>query len=542
MAERSPCNPEPAAAPLQHIAEFLRRNGPIHGEGATRLAARLGRPAASVRGAASFYSDLVEPGETKICDGTSCFLCGAGDQWKDLASSPSSSCRTVSCLGYCYRSPVALGPDGWPLDPGGSALPEIRNFARVPVVTRHLLGGGAATLAKARELGVYQALATALDGTPGKVLAAMERSGQRGRGGAAFPTVWKWQACASASDRRRYAVANGDEGDPGSFLDRVLMEEDPHTILEGLALCGFAVGAGEGIVFIRSEYPRAIAAMEQAIAEARAAGLIGINILGQGFDFEVSVVAGLGSYVCGEETALLNAIEGRRGEVRIRPPFPTQSGLYGHPTVINNVETLANVPFIVADGGVACSRLGSAANRGTKALCLNRGFARPGMVEVEFGTPLRTVIEDMAGGGRDGKKLAAVLMGGPMGSVAMPDQWDVPVCYDAMRTAGLELGHGGLVAVPEDADFHALLGHWIRFMIEESCGKCVPCRLGSQCAENALRSGRPAAEIRARLDELFTAMEWGSLCAFGQSMPHPMRQLLENFGHRIFGSEPSHRP
>jgi NADH:ubiquinone oxidoreductase subunit F (NADH-binding) len=245
----------------------------------------------------------------------------------------------------------------------------------------------------------------------------------------------------------------------------------------------------------------------------------------------------MGSYVCGEETALLNAIEGRRGEVRLRPPFPTQCGLYGHPTVINNVETLANVPFIVEDGGVAFSSLGTPASRGTKALCLNRGFARPGIVEVEFGTPLRTVIEDLAGGGRHGQKLAAVLLGGPMGSVVMPEQWDTPVCYDAMRSNGIELGHGGLVAVAEDADFRGLLAHWIRFMIEESCGKCVPCRLGSQCAGNALRSGRPEAEVRARLLELFAAMEGGSLCAFGQSMPHPMRQLLENFGHRIFGKE-----
>jgi NADH:ubiquinone oxidoreductase subunit F (NADH-binding) len=456
---------------------------------------------------------------------------------RDHLAGSDASCRRVSCLGYCYESPVALLPDGRPVGVGVADWPEIRNFARVPVVTRRVLAGGAATLAQARKLGVYDALAAALEGTPGKVLAAMEESGQRGRGGAAYPTAWKWQACASASDRRRYVVANGDEGDPGSFLDRILMEEDPHTILEGLAICGFAVGAGEGIVFIRSEYPKAIEVMERAIAEARGAGLIGTNILDQGFDFEVRVVTGMGSYVCGEETALLNAIEGRRGEVRIRPPFPTQCGLYGHPTVINNVETLANVPFILEDGGVAFSSLGTPASRGTKALCLNRGFARPGIVEVEFGTPLRTVIEDLGGGGRHGHKLAAVLLGGPMGSVVMPEQWDTPVCYDAMRSNGIELGHGGLVAVAEDADFRGLLAHWIRFMIEESCGKCVPCRLGSQCAENALRSGRPEAEVRARLLELFAAMEGGSLCAFGQSMPHPMRQLLENFGHRIFGKE-----
>lgn len=541
MAERSTCGQARGTPPLQRMAEFLRQHGPAEGECARRLAAAMDRPVAELRGAASFYSDLAAPPETRVCDGTSCFLCGEAGLRDDLLML-GLSCRSVSCLGYCYQSPAALAADGRPMHTGVKPLPEIRNHARVPVVTRHLSGGGAATLAKARALGVYAALERVLEGTPERVLAAMERSGERGRGGAAFPTAAKWRACAAAADPRRYVVANGDEGDPGSFLDRVLMEEDPHTILEGLAICGFATGAGEGIVFIRSEYPRAIQAVEHAILEARAAGWLGPDILGRGFGFEVSVVMGMGSYVCGEETALLNAIEGRRGEVRIRPPFPTASGLHGHPTVINNVETLANVPFIVADGGHAYSQLGSAASRGTKALCLNRGFARPGIVEVEFGISLREVIQDLAGGAADGKELAAVLLGGPMGSVVMPDEWDIPLCYDAMRARGIEPGHGGLVAVAEDTDFRGLLAHWLRFMTEESCGKCVPCRLGSQCAKNALRSGRSGAEIRARLEELFTAMELGSLCAFGQSMPRPMRQLLRNFGNRIFAPAATHPP
>lgn len=537
MPERSIRPGTPDSPPLEYILEFIRSHGPIEGEQATQLAAALERPVASIRSAASFYSDLAEPSGSRICNGTSCFLRGAGALDRNLTTLGVPA-RSAACLGYCYHSPVAITPDGWPLDTGTSQLPEIRNVARTPVVTRRLLDGGAPNLPLARESGAYSALDAALRGTPEMVLDAVEMSGERGRGGAAFPTARKWRACAAAGDPRRYVVANGDEGDPGSFLDRVLMEADPHAILEGLLLCGFAVGAGEGIVFIRSEYPRAIATMERAISEAKAAGLIGSDILGRGFNFEVSLFKGMGSYVCGEETALLNAIEGRRGDVRLRPPFPTQSGLHGHPTVVNNVETLANVPFIVTDGGLAYSRLGTSASKGTKVLCLNGGFARPGMVEVEFGIPLREVIEDLAGGACRGKKLAAVLLGGPMGSVVMPDEWDIPICYEAMHSYGIELGHGGMVAVPEDTDFRALLSHWIRFMIDESCGKCVPCRLGSQCAGKVLHSDLPDTAIRDRLEGLFHMMELGSLCAFGQSMPVPMRQLLDNFGDRIF---PSHR-
>jgi NADH:ubiquinone oxidoreductase subunit F (NADH-binding) len=506
-------------SPLERIAEQAGRHGRSVDAAAVQVAAELGVPAAPLRGAASYYADLGLSAGSQVCAGTSCFLCRGGDGPKDA--------RSVYCVGHCDRSPawlddagVARGSDG-PL-PG---LPDIRCLAPTPVVTRRLLAGGAASLERALELGAYAALTNMP--APAAVLAALERSGERGRGGAGFSTARKWRTCAETSANHRYLIANGDEGDPGSFIDRVLMEYDPHAILEGMILGGHAIGAGEGIAFIRSEYPRAIAAMERAIREAHAAGYLGRG-------FEVSVVQGMGSYVCGEETALLNAIEGRRGEVRLRPPYPAQCGLHGMPTVINNVETLANIPFIVADGGEAYARLGTPDSRGTKALCLNRGFSRPGIVEVEFGLPLREVIEDLAGGSRDGQSLAAVLIGGPMGSVVAPDAWDVPVGYEEMRRRGIELGHGGIVAVPQDADFRGLLAHWLRFMTDESCGKCVPCRLGSQCAANALHAGHHEAQTRRRLDELFTAMEQGSLCAFGQSMPRPMRELISHFGDRIF--------
>jgi NADH:ubiquinone oxidoreductase subunit F (NADH-binding) len=405
-------------------------------------------------------------------------------------------------------------------------------LAREPIVLRHLLKGNADDLAAARAQGVYGSLAKALRGSPQELLDAVERSEQRGRGGAGFLTGAKWNSCAGAQARPKYVVVNGDEGDPGSFIDRVLMENDPHTVLEGLIICAYAVGASQGIIFIRSEYPQAIACMRQAVAAAYKQGILGASVLGSEFAFEVSVCPGLGSYVCGEETAMLNAIEGWRGEVRLRPPYPAVEGLYGKPTVVNNVETLVSIPFIVERGPEVYAAFGNARSKGTKVFSLNQGFARPGLVEVEFGITLLEVMEE-AGAGEGGKRLEAAILGGPMGSVLLPYEWGVPVCYVRMAEAGIQLGHGGLVAIPEGTDFRALLEHWLEFMMDESCGKCVPCRLGSQCARRVLREQEGTA-CRARLGRLFELMEAGSLCAFGQSMPRPMRKLMESFSEQVF--------
>jgi NADH:ubiquinone oxidoreductase subunit F (NADH-binding) len=405
-------------------------------------------------------------------------------------------------------------------------------LAREPIVLRHLLKGNAGDLAAARAQGVYQSLAEALRGSPQKLLDAVEHSEQRGRGGAGFLTGAKWSSCASAPARPKYVVVNGDEGDPGSFIDRVLMEDDPHSVLEGLILCAYAVGASQAVIFIRSEYPRAIACMRQAIVAAYEQGILGASVLGSEFALEVSICPGLGSYVCGEETAMLNAIEGWRGEVRIRPPYPAVEGLYGKPTVVNNVETLVSIPFIVERGPEVYAAFGTARSKGTKVFSLNHGFARPGLVEVEFGVTLQEVMEE-AGEGAGGKRLEAAILGGPMGSVLLPYEWGVPVCYVRMAEEGIQLGHGGLVAIPEGTDFRALLEHWLEFMMDESCGKCVPCRLGSKHAWRVLHEQEGTA-CRARLGRLFEVMEAGSLCAFGQSMPRPMSKLMERFGDSIF--------
>lgn len=527
--------PRPA---ILAAAERVRERGWPDPDGFADLAAEAGVPVATLRGALSFYSDLPgEPSTTRVCGGTSCAL-GGGRALHD-AIADRVPCRTVYCLGYCDRSPAALTPDGAVVaGPGARAFadgdesvapadpfPDVRALVEAPIVTARLVGGDHAALEVARAAGVWSALERALDGPHEAVLAAVEASGERGRGGAGFPTGAKWRVAASTPAVDRYVVANGDEGDPGSFVDRALMEFDPHAVLEGMALCGYAIGASRGVVYVRSEYPRAKRILAAAIDEARAAGWLGEDVRGSGFAFDVEVVSGMGSYVCGEETALLNAVEGRRGEVRLRPPYPAEAGLHGLPTVVNNVETLVDVRAIVADGPDAYRARGTRDSAGTKALCFNAGFARPGIVEVEFGTPLSAAIE-AAGGGADGRDPEAVILGGPMGSVLGPESWDVPVCYGAMGRRGIQLGHGGLVAVPEGADWAALLEHWLVFMAHESCGRCVPCRLGSGRALERVREGA-WRDDPAPLERLFEVMEEASLCAFGRSMPGPMRSILE---------------
>jgi NADH:ubiquinone oxidoreductase subunit F (NADH-binding) len=468
----------------------------------------------------SFFADRrAEPNALRVCHGTSCALAGAAALHAELALT--GPCRPIQCAGYCDRSPVALRPDGVALRHGRTELeplPRVEALSREAVVTERLLRGDCHALADARRAGVWQTLELALAGHPESVLRALEGSGERGRGGAGFPTGTKWRAAAQARGGEKYAIANGDEGDPGSFVDRVLLEADPHAVLEGLALCGFAVGARHGIVYVRSEYPRAAQRVQGAIAEARLAGLLGPGILGSEFAFEVRVAHGEGSYVCGEETALLSALEGKRGEVRVRPPYPTASGLFGCPTVVDNVETLVNAAWIVRRGPRAYRALGTPGSRGTKVLSFNAGFARPGLVEIEFGAPLAELVERAAGGAR----LAGIALGGPMGSVLLPSEWDTPLSFEALEARGIELGHGGIVALPEGTDFAALALCWLEFMADESCGKCVPCRVGSRRALDLWR-----ARERESVLELLDVVSATSLCAFGRLIPVPVRKLVQ---------------
>lgn len=480
---------------------------------------------AQARGVSSFFADDTDPGPVRRhCHGLACHLAGG-------TAPATARWRAVHCLGYCDRGPAWLDPSGTPVlaQGGDPALPpDIRSLASRAIVTARLVPG-AATLDSAVRLGVYRGLRQAMQALgPEDILRLVEDSGEQGRGGAGFPTGRKWRQVAGAADPCRFVVANGDEGDPGAFIDRLLLERDPHAVIEGMALCAYAVGAREGVVYIRSEYPAAQAAMEQAIGQAREAGLLGTAVAGTGFAFDLRVVAGRGSYVCGEESALLNAIEGLRGEVRVRPPYPAVRGLFGHPTVVNNIETLVNIPWIVKEGAQAFRQLGTPSSPGTKAFCLSAGFARPGIVEAEFGIKLRELVMEAGGGGRDGRTLAAVALGGPMGSILLPDEWDVAVDYAGLATRGIRLGHGGLVAIPEGVNWQELLLHWLAFMARESCGKCVPCRLGSARAlELARRLPDTLPAEPEPLRKLLELVADTSLCGFGQSLPGPALRLLE---------------
>jgi NADH-quinone oxidoreductase subunit F len=522
----------PLFFPFAHVAE--RRAAGASLEDALAEAAALARiPLARLRAAAQSHPDLCAPPDaTRVCAGTACEIAGAAAL---AAAAPGT--RRVYCLGHCDRAPAVLDGRGdvhAPCSPEAlaaalagatpeAAEPRVRALGCEPIVTRRLARGDFSALDDALADGAYRPLRRVIATlTPASVVDAMARSGERGRGGAGFPTGAKWRACAAAPAERRIAIANGDEGDPGSFVDRALMERDPHAVLEGLALCAYAIGARDAVLFVRSEYPAAARTLERAVAEAEAAHLLGPRAP---WPVDVRVVRGFGSYVCGEETALIGALEGARAEARPRPPYPTSEGLFGLPTVVNNVETLANVAWILERGPDAYAALGRPGSRGTKAICLSAGFRAPGIVEVPFGISLRAIIERGAETPCTRVALEGVLLGGPMGSFLRPEDCDLALDLDVLHAAGHELGHGGLVAIPHGADLAALVRHLAAFMADESCGRCTPCRVGSRRARALLEAGARSADS-GELAGVFGAMEAASLCAFGRATPRPIRGLL----------------
>jgi formate dehydrogenase iron-sulfur subunit len=341
--------------------------------------------------------------------------------------------------------------------------------------------------------------------------------------------VWKkWDAAAAMPAGQKYVVANADEGDAGTYCDRMVMEGDPFRLLEGMVICARAIGAQAGYVYCRQEYPAAASSVRAAIRLAREAGWLEVN----GKPFAVEVVTGAGSYVCGEETALLESIEGRRGVVRARPPHPAQSGLYGQPTIVSNVLTFATVPNIVAKGGAWHASMGTEDSRGTIPLQLGGRVRQPGLVEVPFGLTLRQVLEEFGGGLADGARLKTVQVGGPLGSLFSESQLDIPICFDAFAQADAILGHGGIVVFDQETDIVGLARHLMAFVAAESCGKCVPCRIGSLRAREILESlqdGRATAADLALLSDLGDTMKATSLCGLGARAPYPVLSAMEQF-------------
>ena len=382
--------------------------------------------------------------------------------------------------------------------------------------------------------GGWAGLDQALAMTPSAVVGEVLESGLRGRGGAAFPAGIKWKTVAAAAGSRKAIVCNADEGDSGTFSDRMLMEGDPYTLVEGMAIAAVAVGATYGVIYIRSEYPHAEATLREAIARATAAGHIGASLRGRGPAFTLDVRRGAGSYVCGEETALLESIEGRRGVVRAKPPLPAIQGLFGWPTVINNVITLASVPRILADGAQAYHAFGAGRSRGTLPFQLAGNLMHGGLVEVPFGITLRELLFDFGGGSRSGRPIKAVQMGGPLGAYVPESQWDLPIDYEAYAAIAATVGHGGIVAHDDSANLAGLARYAFEFCAIESCGKCTPCRIGStRGAEVLERLVAAPASLKGAQEELLRdlcdTMVSGSLCAMGGMTPFPVLSALDHY-------------
>ncbi|UCE97262.1 MAG: NADH-quinone oxidoreductase subunit NuoF [Dehalococcoidia bacterium] len=379
----------------------------------------------------------------------------------------------------------------------------------------------------------YQALQKVLFSmTPHQVIDEVKISGLRGRGGAGFPTATKWQFCHDAPSDKKYLICNADEGDPGAFMDRSMMEGDPHSVIEGMAIAAYATGATEGYIYIRAEYPLAVNRTKFAIKEAEERGFLGKNILGSDFSLKIHIKEGAGAFVCGEETALIASIEGRRGMPSSRPPFPTQSGLWGKPTNINNVKTLATVPLIILHGGKSYSQTGTEKNRGTSIFALTGKINCMGLVEVPMGTKLADIIFDIGGGIPNGKKLKAVQTGGPSGGCLPANMINLPVEYEAFANAGSIMGSGGMVVMDEDTCMVDVARFFISFTQSESCGKCVPCRLGTKQMLNILENicqGRGNITDIDLLQNLAQSIKVSSLCGLGQTAPNPVLTTLSYF-------------
>ncbi|GAT71030.1 NADH dehydrogenase [Planomonospora sphaerica] len=519
---------------------------------APAVAARRGLPAAAGLGPATFYADLATGHgrrHVRVCTAAACFAARLGDHLPEVeqvlgatagttGADGGVSLQTVRCLGYCYAGPACL--DGDAPCTGPDVADQLAGRARPhdpPIPAADATGDPVVLAGITGACGPWQVWPeTVATRTPEQVRAEVAASGLRGRGGAGFPVAAKWAAAGRSPDT--VVIANGDEGDPGSYADRLLMEADPARVLEGLALACFACQTHQGVVLVRSEYPRALERMRTALRDAYADGHLGRDVHGGGTELDIRIAEGAGSYVAGEETALIAGLEGGRGCARSRPPYPTRKGLWDAPTVVNNVETLAAVPWIVRRGGPAYARRGSSEETGTKLVCLSERFARPGCYEVELGMPVLRIVTELGGGPKEGTELDVVQVGGPLGGFLAADRLDVPLTEAALASRGAALGHAGLVAFDRRAQPEEVLRHVWEFAAAESCGACSPCRVGSRRGLEIMRaagSGGPDGDGAAEYARLLRVMGEASLCAFGRRVPAAVRSLVRAYGDRLAG-------
>ncbi len=509
-----------------------------------------------------------------------CGIAAGGEKvWTAINQYVENECLDVDvmstgCLGMCYAEPIMeVHMPGEPRFVYGNVKPE----AAVEILERHLKYGRpspeyivgqdprgykpAPNIAELKDTGFfksqvktvlgrcgiidpeqiahyiafrgYEALEKVLaEMSPTEVIEEVKRSGLRGRGGGGFPTGRKWEAAYNSPGPKKYVVCNADEGDPGAFMDRSILEGDPHSVLEGMAICGYAIGADEGYIYVRAEYPLAIKRLRKAIQDAEAMGILGDNILDSGFSFRIRIAAGAGAFVCGEETALMHSIEGKRGMPRVRPPYPAESGLWGKPTNINNVETYANIPSIIRNGAAWFAGMGTENSKGSKVFALTGKIRRTGLAEVPIGISLRDVVFDIGGGIQNDRKFKAVQIGGPSGGCIPASHLDTQIDYDSLINLGAMMGSGGLVVMDEDTCMVDVARYFLKFTQEESCGKCTPCREGTmrmlQILERICQGqGRP--EDIDTLEDLAIVIKSTSLCGLGQSAPNPVLATLRYF-------------
>ena len=462
---------------------------------------------------------------------------------------------SVGCLGLCGRGPLVA------VDPGGALFEQVSTTA-APSILLHALEGRATTATRCDAshpfftsqrkivcetsglidsesieeyvgMGGYQALAQVVtEMAPADVILAINQSGLRGRGGAGYPTGLKWATVSKSAGRQKYVVCNGDEGDPGAFMDRSVMESDPHRVLEGMAIAGFAVGANQGFIYVRAEYPLAVNRLRKAIEQGKRLGVLGTEIFESGFDFRVDVRIGAGAFVCGEETSLMASIEGKRGMPRTRPPYPAMQGLWGCPTLINNVETFANVAAIIGRGPAWFAGIGTEKSKGTKVFSLTGKVRNTGLIEVPMGTSLRHIVEVMGGGVPDGT-VKAVQTGGPSGGCIPAAHLDTPVDYESLTRLGSIMGSGGMIVMDQDTNMVEVARFFMEFCRDESCGKCIPCRAGTVQMHrllNKIAERRATARDFDLLLSLCRMVRETSLCGLGQTAPNPVLSAVRYFG------------
>jgi NADH-quinone oxidoreductase subunit F len=554
--------------PALHAAQA--RVGWISEGALNHICATLSVPPAEAYGVATFYHLLATtrqaPRVVHVCDDIACRVQGAEGLCRALeaqlgpaGSGESATWKRSPCLGYCEQAPVALLQQAGttPQDatitqatlpvlldavttgtvptPSGIAAPQtveprdpgLRLLRRVGVADP-------CDLDAYRAHGGYQALRRAMAIGPEGVLREITESKLLGRGGAAFPMGRKWEAVARAPVHPHYLVCNADESEPGTFKDRVLMEEDPFALIEAMTIAGIAIGARQGYIYIRGEYPRATTRLQQAIAQATSRGWLGDNIGGDGVSFHLEIRRGAGAYICGEETSLFNSLEGFRGEPRNKPPFPVQSGLFHKPTVINNVETLVNVLDVILEGGPTYAAIGTAGSTGTKLFCVSGSVTTPGVYEVPFGITLRDLLAT-AGGVAGGRPLQAVLLGGAAGVFVTPDELDMPLTFEGTRAAAATLGSGVIMAFDDQVDLGDILIRIAEFFRDESCGQCVPCRIGTMRQEEALhrlvsaRSAGARDTERGLIADLARVMRDASICGLGHTAASAVESALKKF-------------